>query len=99
MKHNTLYCGGCCSTQRTIRDRAGLRCSACERLLRPTQHSRRHQPVNVSHSRMQEFAAALHESLDLAPVTKDYLMTPNGGRFPIEAGSIADRCIRGQEVV
>jgi hypothetical protein len=114
MKNERTYCKSCCSPQRTIRDRAGLRCSACERLLVPLQH-RRHRPVkNASHSRVKEFSAALRESLDRQPLDlrhplkiqqrdellarRDYLLTPNGGRFQIEQGSIADRFIREQEV-
>jgi hypothetical protein len=99
MKNERTYCKSCCSPQRTIRDRAGLRCSACERLLVPLQH-RRHRPVkNASHSRVKEFSAALRESLDRQPLARrDYLLTPNGGRFQIEQGSIADRFIREQEV-
>ena len=160
MKNERTYCKSCCSPQRTIRDRAGLRCSACERLLVPLQHHR-HRPVkNASHSRVKEFAVALRESLDRQPLAagfdpgrhqeltmayhheptpenyellkashiaqakaasdlraskndlrhplkiqqrdellarRDYLLTPNGGRFQIEQGSIADRFIWEQE--
>ena len=115
MKNERTYCLSCNSTQRTIRDRSGLRCSVCERLLAPTQGRRKHRPMNVTHNRVKEFADALRESLDRQPIQdtrhplkiqqrdellarRDYLLTPNGGRFQIEPGSIADRLIQKQEV-
>ena len=68
MKNERTYCLSCNSTQRTIRDRSGLRCSVCERLLAPTQGRRKHRPMNVTHNRVKEFADALRESLDRQPI-------------------------------
>ena len=104
MRANTQYCIACCQQRPTVVTAEGIRCADCERLLVPAQKRRPARAVNASRELVAQWANGARWIASVAQPapprsTRDYLLTPNGGRFQIQPGSIADRLLAEKEIL